>query len=306
MINLHDIRYVRLGTQDLDSSIRFATDVVGLQLAAREGNAAYFRSDKAAVRGDTRDHTLVYFEGDPSDQTIGLELQDPNDLDLVAAALEKAGRPVHVGTREECDSRRTRAFIASSDPSGNKIEILSRPYNTGSRFQPSRDVDIACFSHIALFSTDTKRDTEFWTRLINARVSDWLGDATFLRIGTIHHSVVLMPSTRPGIQHINHQVEDIDDVMKSYYWLKQQGVKIVYGPGRHPISTAMMVYFEGPDGMVFEYSVGVKHILPEQEASYRPRQFSLEAYNGDMWGSFTETEGLPREPAAGRRFRLVV
>lgn len=306
MINLQDIRYVRLGTQDLESSIRFATDVVGLQLAAREGNAAYFRSDKAAVRGDTRDHTLVYFEGDPADQTIGLELQDPNDLDAVAAALEQAGRPVHVGTREECDSRRTKAFIASSDPSGNKIEIVSRPYNTGSRFHPSRDVDIACFSHVALFSTDTKRDTEFWTRLINARVSDWLGDATFLRIGTIHHSVVLMPSTRPGIQHINHQVEDIDDVMKSYYWLQQQGVKIVYGPGRHPISTAMMVYFEGPDGMVFEYSVGVKHILPEQEASYRPRQFSLEAYNGDMWGSSTVTEGLPREPAAGRKFRLVV
>ena len=306
MINLHDIRYARLGTQDLDSAIRFATNVVGLQLVAREGNAAYFRSDKAAVRGDTRDHTLVYFEGNPTDHTIGLELLDPNDLDAVAAALESAGRPVHVGTREECDSRRTKAFIASSDPSGNKIEILSRPYNTGSRFRPSRDVDITCFSHVALFSTDPKRDTEFWTRLVNARVSDWLGDATFLRIGTIHHSVVLMPSTRPGIQHINHQVEDVDDVMRSYYWLRQQGVKIVYGPGRHPISTAMMVYFEGPDGMVYEYSVGVKHILPEQEATYRPRQFALDAYNGDMWGSFTETEGLPREPVAGRKFRLVV
>jgi 2,3-dihydroxy-p-cumate/2,3-dihydroxybenzoate 3,4-dioxygenase len=115
-----------------------------------------------------------------------------------------------------------------------------------------------------------------------------------------------MPSSRPGIQHINHQVEDIDDVMQSYYWLKQQGVKIVYGPGRHPISTAMMVYFEGPDGMVYEYSVGVKHIMPEQEATHRPRQFSLEGYNGDMWGSFAETPGLPREPANGAKIRLVV
>ena len=112
MINLHDIRYARLGTQDLDSAIKFATTVVGLQLVAREANAAYFRSDKVDVRGDTRDHTLVYFEGDPADQTIGLELNDPNDLDAVGAALEKAGRPVHLGTRDECDSRRTKAFIA--------------------------------------------------------------------------------------------------------------------------------------------------------------------------------------------------
>jgi 2,3-dihydroxy-p-cumate/2,3-dihydroxybenzoate 3,4-dioxygenase len=127
MINLHDIRYARLGTQDLESSIRFATDIVGLQLVAREANAAYFRSDKAEVRGDTRDHTLVYFEGDPADQTIGLELIDPDDLDAVGAALEQAGRPVHWGNRAECDSRRTRAYIASSDPSGNKLEILARP-----------------------------------------------------------------------------------------------------------------------------------------------------------------------------------
>ena len=253
MINLHDIRYARLGTQDLDGAIRFATNIVGLQLTAREGNAAYFRSDKADVRGDTRDHTLVYFEGDPADQTIGLELIDPDDLDAVGAALEQAGRPVHFGTRAECDARRTRAYIASSDPSGNKLEILARPYNSGGKYFPGRQVGITNFSHVALFSTDTKRDTEFWTRLVNARVSDWLGEATFLRIGTVHHSVVLMPSSRPGIQHINHQVEDIDDVMQSYYWLKQQGVKIVYGPGRHPISTAMMVYFEGPDGMVYEY-----------------------------------------------------
>ena len=306
MIQLHDIRSTRLGTPDLDSAIAFATDIVGLQLVAREGKTAYFRSDRAAVRGDTRDHTLVYFEGDPTDHTIGLELKHPEDIDTLGAALEAEGRPVHRGTREECDARRVRDFIASTDPSGNKIEFLARPYNTGTRFRPGRDIGIDNFSHIGMFSTDPRRDTVFWTRVLNARVSDWLGEATFLRIHTVHHSVVLMPSTRPGIQHINHQVADIDDVMRSYYWLKQQGVKIVYGPGRHPISTAIMVYFEGPDGMVFEYSMGVKHIAPEQEATYRPRQFALDGYNGDMWGSFHETEGLPREPAAARRMRLVV
>jgi hypothetical protein len=46
--------------------------------------------------------------------------------------------------------------------------------------------------------------------------------------------------------------------------------------------------------------------MPDQEATHRPRQFSLEGYNGDMWGSFNETEGLPREPAAGAKIRLVV
>ena len=60
MVDLHDIRYLRIGTPDLGSAVEFATKIVGLQLAGREGKAAYFRSDKTSVRGDTRDHTLVY------------------------------------------------------------------------------------------------------------------------------------------------------------------------------------------------------------------------------------------------------
>jgi 2,3-dihydroxy-p-cumate/2,3-dihydroxybenzoate 3,4-dioxygenase len=285
MINLHDIRYLRLGTADLESSIRYLTDIVGLQLASREGKTAYFRSDKVGVRGDTRDYTLALFEGDPADQTIGLDLLSPDDLDAVGKVLEQNKLPVRFGTREECDARRCKSFIASTDPSGNKIEIVARPYHTGQRYFPARDAGIEGFSHIGLFTTDAKRDTKFWTELCNARISDWLGDSPFLRIHTVHHSIVLFPSNRTGIHHINHQVEDLDDVMKSYYFLKQRQVRIIHGPGRHPISTAVMVYFEGPDKVTYEYSCGVKHVMPYEEATYRPRQFSLEAYNACMWGS---------------------
>jgi len=75
LVDLHDIRYLRIGTPDLGSAVEFATKIVGLQLAGREGKAAYFRSDKTSVRGDTRDHTLAYFEGDPADHTIAFDLK---------------------------------------------------------------------------------------------------------------------------------------------------------------------------------------------------------------------------------------
>ncbi len=61
MINLYELRYVRLGTRDIDAATRYAADILGLQLVRREGGWAYLRSDE-------RDHTLVYFEGDPDDQ----------------------------------------------------------------------------------------------------------------------------------------------------------------------------------------------------------------------------------------------
>ena len=49
--------------------------------------------------------------------------------------------------------------------------------------------------------------------MLNARVSEWVGELPFFRINTVHHSVVLFPSPQTGVQHINHQVEDHDDVI---------------------------------------------------------------------------------------------
>jgi 2,3-dihydroxy-p-cumate/2,3-dihydroxybenzoate 3,4-dioxygenase len=299
MIDLHDIRYLRIGTPDLDGAVEFATRIVGLELVRREGDAVYFRSDKAEVRGDTRDHTLVYFRGDPKDHAVGFDLRNPDDFDAVGAALDNAGYPVREGSASEAAARRCKRLLVSRDPSGNVIEIVARPFNCGTRFFPGRDAGITDFSHIGLRSTDAKRDEAFWTTIMNARVSDWIGDVPFLRINTYHHSVVLFPAPGGGIQHINHQVEDIDDVMRSYYFLRERNVKIVFGPGRHPISSAIMVYFEGPDGMVFEYSVGVKHIRPEEEAAYRPRQFAIDDPKSlCMWGS------RPDVPEFGRKAEL--
>jgi 2,3-dihydroxy-p-cumate/2,3-dihydroxybenzoate 3,4-dioxygenase len=192
---------------------------------------------------------------------------------------------VRYGTKNECEQRRVQQLLAFQDPSGNRIELVVRPYHSGNRAFPSRDAGITHFSHIGLRTSNAARDERFWTKLMNARVSDWIGEAPLLRIGTVHHSLALFPSPRPGVQHINHQVEDFDDVMRSYYFLREKGVRIVFGPGRHPSSSACFLYFEGPDQMVYEYSVGVKHILPEEEESYRPRQFPFAPESFCMWGS---------------------
>jgi 2,3-dihydroxy-p-cumate/2,3-dihydroxybenzoate 3,4-dioxygenase len=285
MIHLHDIRYVRLGTPNLTEATEFATKIVGLQKAGTEGRHAYFRSDIGGDRGNTRDHTLVYFEGDPRDHAIGFDLRPGATLEGIAAELEAAGSRVTWGSAQECELRRVKTFIAFKDPTGNRIELVDRPFHSGTRGYQSRDAGITHFSHIGLRTTDARRDEQFWTRVMNGRVSDWIGDAALLRINTIHHTLALFPSAGAGVQHINHQVADIDDIMRAYYFLREKAVRIVFGPGRHPTSSACFLYFEGPGGMVYEYSVGVKQIRPEDEAHYKPRQFPFSPESFCMWGS---------------------
>jgi 2,3-dihydroxy-p-cumate/2,3-dihydroxybenzoate 3,4-dioxygenase len=278
VINLLDIRYVRLGTRQRDQADLFAREVLGLERARQEAGASYFRSD-------SRDHTLVYFEGDPADHIVGFELRTRDELDAAAAELSNAGVEVRLGSADECEQRHVRSFIHFKDPTGNKIDLVLGPHHSGRRYFPSRDAGITGFSHVGLCTTDAQRDERFWTQVLGARVSDRIGDAPLLRIDEVHHKVALFPTTRSGVQHINHQVESVDDIMRAWYMLQKKGVKIAFGPGRHPTSGARFLYFFGPDGMIFEYSTGVRLITAEEEPSYQPRQFPRGNDSFCMWGA---------------------
>lgn len=291
MMNLSAIRYVRLGTRDLAAAARYATRILGLEEVRREGNSIYFRSD-------SRDHTLVYFEGDPRDHAAGFEVASEAEMDAAAAALEGSEVTVRRGTRAECEARYVQSLLAFADPSGNAIELVHRPQASGWRYFPARDAGITGFSHIGLRSTDPARDERFWTRMTNARVSDRIGHCPLLRINEVHHTIALFPSHHPGVQHVNHQTATFDDIMRSWYYLREQGVRIVFGPGRHPTSGAIFLYFEGPDGMVYEYSTGVRLIAPEEEETWAPRQFPLEPAGLCMWGSKPDIREFKPAPAA--------
>ena len=276
MIELKDLSYVRFGTSNLEDAESFATKCLGLQVGERSGKAVYLRSDGRA-------HTLCYFEGDPGDQTVGFEVEDECKLNAAAATLDQLGHAVHAGTSTECALRKVKAFIGFKDPTGNQIELVVRPERSGKRYFASRDAGITGFSHVGLSTTDPARDEKFWTQVCNARVSDRIGDIALMRVNAIHHTIALAPGSGPGIHHVNHQVESNDDVLRSYYHLSGQRVPIVFGPGRHPTSGARFLYFQGPNGMVFEYSVGVDEI--EDEETHRPRQFGFEPSSLCMWGS---------------------
>lgn len=278
MLRLNDLRYVRLGTPDPATAAEYAQKILGLELVRREGDAIY-------LRGDGRDHTLVYFKGNPADHATAWHLTDRAGLDSAAAELASQGFNVRQGTRTECEQRFVADFIWFTDPSGNRHELVTGSSECGKPFAPSRDCGVWSFSHIGLRTTNAPRDEAFWTTVMGARTSDRIGDAALLRIDEVHHKIALFPSTHAGVQHINHQVHGVDDVMRSYYFLRERGVKIVFGPGRHPTSGAVFLYFEGPDGMVYEYSTGVRLIKPDEEATYRPRQFPFAPESFCMWGS---------------------
>jgi 2,3-dihydroxy-p-cumate/2,3-dihydroxybenzoate 3,4-dioxygenase len=276
MITLTDIAYVRSGVADLEKATRFATEIVGLELSASAPGVSYLRADQ-------RQHCLALVEGPSGVISSGFCVAGLDALDAAETELDRAGLAVYRGSAEEARSRRVRDFIAFDDPFGNRIELVSQQETIARPVLFWRHAGITEFGHLCLDAPDVHDAYRFWSTRFNARVSDWLGEAACLmRIDPVHHKLAVFRGAEPGLCHMNFQVETIDDVFRNWHFLVSNGVEIEMGPGRHPQSTAIFLYFLGPEGFTYEYSFGVRRIT--DEAAWVPRTFDPDEPGSiDMW-----------------------
>jgi 2,3-dihydroxy-p-cumate/2,3-dihydroxybenzoate 3,4-dioxygenase len=271
-LSIAQICYVRLGSSKLEESARFASEIIGLEPVGGSDGQAAFRSDGMYHRVCLTDNT-------PEHQSIGLELMEETDFEAAKQTLASANLPVREADLDECKRRHVRRALITQDGSGNVVDLVLRPARSGRRYFPSRDAGIIGLQGLGLRSTSLDMDLRFWTEVLNARVSDRVGDITYLRIDDRHHRVVLYPSKRKGILDIALDVENFDCVMQSSYFMKDRQIKVLQGPGRETASGQSFLRFQGPDNIMFSYVHGM------EAGGHRPRQFKLRDDSLCSWGS---------------------
>jgi 2,3-dihydroxy-p-cumate/2,3-dihydroxybenzoate 3,4-dioxygenase len=276
MIAIDQLRYVRLGTRDLRAAADFAERVLGLQLVERSEATAYFRSDM-------RDHTLVFFHGEPTERAVGFEIHGQAQFDAAVTELAQHGIETAIGTAQACAARKVRALASFRDPGANMIELVLRPLHSGWRYFPPRDAGIVGLKGVALRSPNVPACELLWTTLFNGRVSDWVGEAAFLRFDRAHHRLAYYPSAGSGLLAIEFGVENVDLLMQNNYFLQSAQIKILHGPGRRPTSNQMFLTFAGPDETLFSFVTEGDDIA--DEATHRPRQFPRARSSFCAWGS---------------------
>ena len=86
MITLTDVAYVRSGAADLDAATRFATEIVGLELATPLDN-----NGVAHLRADHRHHCLALVEGPSGVIASGFTVADSDALEAAETEIERSG-----------------------------------------------------------------------------------------------------------------------------------------------------------------------------------------------------------------------
>jgi 2,3-dihydroxy-p-cumate/2,3-dihydroxybenzoate 3,4-dioxygenase len=275
VVALEQLRYVRLVADDLGRAADFAQRMLGLEPIDRTEDLATFRSD-------FRDHTLVFARGDHAVQSVGLEVRYSTDLDAAVEGLRRLGISAGRGSAEDCALRKVKDMVSFADFSGNRIELVVRPLNSGWRYFPSRDAGMRGLADVILRSIDVEKDLSIWCDILGAEIGDWAGDAAYLRFDEAHHRIVLYPAARPGILCVEYAVEDVNLLMRNHYVLRDLQVAVVHGPGRRPASEQLFLTFAGPTDVLFSFVAEGAVAAAERR---RPRQFPAGPAGLCSWGS---------------------
>jgi 2,3-dihydroxy-p-cumate/2,3-dihydroxybenzoate 3,4-dioxygenase len=282
---LTSVSYVRIAAREPLASARFTSEIFGLQQVAAENGEIAFRSDN-------RFRTLSFLIDEVDGASIGIEVWDEATLDQLEERLRNGGFFHRRANADECRKRRVQAAILAADASGNKIDLVARPMQSGRRYFPSRDAGVKQLHGVGLRSKDLVGDVRFW-RSLGADVSDWVGDIAYLRIDAWHHRIALYPSATDGLLYAAFEVETLDNIMQSSYFMQDRQVKIVQGPGRQPASQQIFLHVEGPDGVIFSYVTGMERLAAGRRQA---RQFARTSDSLCAWGS--ESDNVPELRAA--------
>jgi len=110
----HDVRMIILSTDDLDASIRFYTETLGMPLKFRDGShfAALDGGSVTIALATAIDHPL------PGKVVVGVKTAD---VDAAARAIEDAGGAIVRGPYDDAHERRSVVY----DNQGNGLVFYS-------------------------------------------------------------------------------------------------------------------------------------------------------------------------------------
>lgn len=297
LYDVSNLGHVELNTPDLDASVRFFTEVYGLDLVTTQGDSAYLRA--------WSDHDLSSLKLTAAKQAgaahIGWRVMSPQALERRVAALKAYGVE---GRWIDGDVGHGAAysFIA---PSGHRMEVYyeaekyvptadKKPYlpNQPQKFS-GRGVAAARIDHINILTQDVVKTREFADQTMGFKLREHLipggqGEevGAWMSLMNKAHDLAITkepsPTASGRLHHLAYTVENREDVLRAADIFMENDVPIEFGPAKHSRTQGFFLYVYEPGGNRIEvFSGGIHIFVPDWE----PVQWGTEVKGrSTAWG----------------------
>ena len=278
---------VALGTPDMDGAIRYFSDVIGLQLVARDPARAVL-----ATGGGVESVVLLPAE---TAGLAGISFQlAPNiNVQLACSALRDAGVAATIGPGRTTGDRHAICF---EDPGGVGVELFT-VLRVAVPETRQRGIAPLKLGHVARVVESPSAMAAFYESVLGFRRSDWCDDAAiFLRCNPDHHTVNFFKG-EPRLQHIAFQVKDWSELARSADQLRRSRLPLDWGPARHHIGHNMACYHSNADGLRVELFCEMDQMLDEELGFFDPRPWHEDRpQRPKNWGVTPRNAWIPGVP----------
>lgn len=288
---LSQLAHVEILSPSPAETVRFCTDVLGLEHSGTAGSSTYLRG-----WGDFFHHTLQVTESDaPGLGHVGWRSEGPDQLETAVARIEAAG--AGEGWFEDSVGH-GRAYRYRS-PGGHLHELfweveryqpppeLVSPFpNRPQRYVP-RGAALRCIDHVTVATANPETDARWLRDTLGHRYMEYTviperPDFVVFAMTTVcershDFGLVWDPSGVPArINHLAYFVDSREELLRVADVLLNQDVAIEFGPGKHGMGEQDYVYFREPGGMRIEINAGgYRNYEPDwQTVRYEPHQGS--------------------------------
>ena len=255
MSRVTDIRYVGYGVENFDAERAFYADNWGLVEVAAEDGLVWFKT-----HGDDEHHVVRLHKSDAGHvEVIALAAGSRDDVDALHDKVAQSGcRIVHAPRDLEAPGGGYGFRFFS--PDGLPFEISADVAKLDKREIERWEGIPIRISHIVLHSPDHQAAVRFFCDVLGFRVSDWLGDFMgFLRCNSAHHRLAILPGP-PCLNHVAYDMVNADAMLRGVSHLKERGIDIRWGPGRHTAGDNTFSYFVTPGGFAVEYTAELEEV----------------------------------------------
>jgi catechol 2,3-dioxygenase len=274
------LSHLELLTPDLEASVEFARDMLGMFVVAEEENSAYLR-----CWGDYYAYSLVLSENvEPGLGHAAWRAWNAEQLDVAVASVEASGTR---GQWIESSFGHGRAY-RFTNPSGHPMELFwdvdravaphgeespypERPQRTG-----SHGLGVRLLDHVTVMAPDVKGVLDWLHDALDFRITSgvaenpdapwFLGFATQCEKSHDFGFLADPEGSSGRLHHVAFWVETNHQITEAAKFLVEHGHDVDFGPGQHGIGEQNYLYFRDPVGLRYELnSGGYRNYVPDWE-----------------------------------------